>query len=76
MCPVFQAQFPNICSNCITDNGVKYLEFSLQSDNSSSDPRNRGEGWPKDRPTHLHFILYKEFKVAGFLKLPDVAGFF
>lgn len=61
----FQSDFPSLTSNCIEENGVKYIEISAKSSRKSRDHRDFSDAWPRDSPQHLHLVLYKEFKVVS-----------
>ena len=50
-------RFPNIDSNTSEVDGVKFIEARLQGKGSSGGGR---RDWPRERPKHLHFSLYKE----------------
>ena len=50
-------RFPKIDSNTSEVDGVKFIEARLKSKSSSGGGR---RDWPRERPKHLHFSLYKE----------------
>ena len=50
-------RFPNIDSNTSEADGVKFIEARVKGKGSSGGGR---RDWPRERPKHLHFSLYKE----------------
>lgn len=52
-------RFPKIDSNTSEVDGVKFIEARLKGNKSQSSGGGRRD-WPRERPKHLHFSLYKE----------------